>query len=175
MIHSHGVSRTFADLVIARNNKVKFRSPDEVISFIKQYFDRFKRNGDDVAFIAVRIFWNILHKEELFKNGRLDVYALKTHLLGFDSYVNEMDKAYDSHCREKLFNIIVYLNQFRRYQSPEEVLNDVNRSGITHFSHCGPNCDYFMSPIRAGHGYPLFYFERFLIENWDKIKRRMGH
>ncbi len=174
LIHSHGVSRTFADLVIARNNKVKFRSPDEVISFIKQYFDRFKRNGDDVAFIAVRIFWNILHKEELFKNGRLDVYALKTHLLGFDSYVNEMDKAYDSHCREKLFNIIVYLNQFRRYQSPEEVLNDVNRSGITHFSHCGPNCDYFMSPIRAGHGYPLFYFERFLIENWDKIKKADG-
>ena len=56
LIHSHGVSRTFADLVIARNNKVKFVSPDEVISFIKQYFDRFKRNGDDVAFIAVRIF-----------------------------------------------------------------------------------------------------------------------
>lgn len=174
LIHSHGVTRTFADIVIARNNEAGFRSPEEVMLFLNQYFDRFKRNGDDVAFIAVRIIWNILHEEDLFKNGVLDVDALNKHLFGFSSYGSEMDKAYDSHCREKLFNIIVYLNQFRKYQSPEEVLNDVNCSGITHFSHCGPNCDYFMSPIRAGHGYPLFYFERFLTENWNRIKKEDG-
>lgn len=174
LIHSHGVTRTFADIVIARNNETGFQSPDEVMSFLNQYFDRFKRNGDDVAFIAVRIFWNILHEEDLFKNGVLDVDALNKHLFEFSSYGSEMDKAYDSHCREKLFNIIVYLNQLRKYQSPEEVLNDVNRSGITHFSHCGPNCDYIMSPIRAGHGYPLLYFERFLTENWDKITKEDG-
>ncbi len=174
LLHSHGVTRTFADLVIARNNEVKFRSPDEVISFLNQYFERFKRNGDDVAFIAVRIFWNILHEEDMFKNGRLDVDALNKHLFEFPSYSSEMDKAYDSYCREKLFNIIVYLNRFRKYRSSEEILNDVNRSGITHFSHCGPNRDYSMSPIRAGHGYPLFYFERFLKENWDKIQKADG-
>lgn len=174
LIHSHGVARTFADIVIAQNNEVGFRSPDEVMSFLNQYFDRFKRNGDDVAFIAVRIVWNILHNKDLFKNGILDVDALNNHLFEFSSYGNEMDKAYDSHCREKLFNIIVYLNMFRRYQSPEEVLYDINSSGITHFSHCGPNCDYFMSPIRAGLGYPLFYFKRFLTESWDKIKNENG-
>lgn len=174
LIHSHGVTRTFADLVIARNKEVEFRSPDEVMSFLNQYFERFKRNGDDIAFISVRILWNILHNEELFKNGQLDVETLKTHLLEFTSFGNEMDKAYDYHCREKLFNIIVYLNQFRRYRSSEEILDDVNRSEITHFSHCGPNSDYFMSPIRAGHGYPLFYFGRFLGENWNKIKKTDG-
>lgn len=174
LIHSHGVTRTFADLVIARNKEVKFRSPDEAMSFLNQYFERFKRNGDDVAFISVRILWNILHNEELFKNGQLDVEALKTHLFEFTSYGTEMDKAYDFHCREKLFNIIVYLNQFRRYRSSEEILDDVNRSEITQFSHCGPNCDYYMSPIRAGHGYPLFFFGRFLRENWDKIKKIDG-
>lgn len=174
LIHSHGVTRTFADLVIAKNDDVRFRSPDEVISFLKQYFDRFKRNGDDVAFIAVRIFWNILHEEKLFKNGKLDVDALKTHLLGFTSHCNEVDKAYDAHCREKLFNIIVYLNQFRRYSSSQELINDIKRSKITHFSHCGPNRDYIMSPIRAGEGYPLYYFEKFFTENWRRITNADG-
>ena len=174
LIHSHGVTRTFADLVIARNKEVKFLSPDEAMSFLNQYFERFKRNGDDIAFISVRILWYILNNEELFKTGQLDVEALKTHLLEFTSYGNEMDKAYDFHCREKLFNIIVYLNQFRRYRYSEEILDDINHSEITHFSHCGPNSDYFMSPIRAGQGYPLFYFGRFLEENWNKIKKTDG-
>ena len=174
LTHSHGVTRTFADLVIARNKEVGFRSPDEVMSFIKKYFDRFKRSGDDVAFISVRILWNILNDENLFKNGQLDVNAFNKHLFGLPSYSNEIDKAYDSYCREKLYNIIVYLNSFRKYRYPEEILNDVNSSGITHFSHCGPNCDYLMSPIRAGHGYPLFYFEQFLKENWNKIQKTDG-
>lgn len=174
LIHSHGVTRTFADLVIARNNDVEFRSPDEIMSFLNQYFERFKQNGDDVAFIAVRIFWNILHAKELFKNGRLNVEALKTHLFGLDSYRNEMDRAYDLHCREKLFNIIVYLNQFRQYRFSEDILDDINSSGITRFSHCGPNCGYSMSPLHAGGGYPLFYFGQFLNENWDKIQKTDG-
>lgn len=173
-IHSHGVTRTFADLVIERNKDVRFRSPDEVMSFLNQYFERFKREGDDIAFISVRILWNILHNEEVFKNGELDIEALKKFLLEFPSYSNELNKAYEFHCREKLFNLIVYLNQFRKYRSSEEISNDVNRSKITHFSHCGPNCDYYMSPIRAGHGYPLFYFKRFIEEKWDQIQKEDG-
>lgn len=174
LTHYHGVTRTFADLVTARNKESGFQSPNEVMSFLKQYFDRFKRNGDDVAFISVRILWNILNEENLFKNGQLDVNTLNKHLFDLPSHSSEIDRAYDSYCREKLFNIIVYLNYFRKYRSSKEVLNDINSSGITHFSHCGPNSDYLMSPIRAGYGYPLFYFERFLNENWDKIQNTDG-
>ncbi len=174
LIHTHGVTRTFADLVIARNNEIGFQSPGEVMSFLEQYFKRFQLTGDDVAFIAIRILWNIIHREELFQNGNLNVEALKKHMLDSNSYSNEMDKAYEFYCREKLFNIIVYLNQFRKYRSSDEVIKDISRSGITHFSHCGANCDYLMSPIRAGHGYPLFYFERFLKENWDKLQTTVG-
>lgn len=174
LTHTHGVTRTFADLVIARNQVMGFQSPEEVMSYLEQYFDRFKRHGDDVAFIAVRILWNIIYEKNLFEDGCLNVNILKESLLGHDSYGNEMDKAYELHCREKLFNLIVYLNQFRNYRSAEEVLNDVNQSRITHFSHCSPNCDYVMSPIRAGHGYPLFYFGRFLKENWSRIQKKDG-
>lgn len=173
-IHSHGVTRTFVDLVIERNKEVKFRTPGEVMSFLNQYFERFKKNGDEVAFISIRILWNILHNEELFKNGKLDVEALKKCLIEFPLYSNEMDKAYDFHCREKLFNIIIYLNQFRKYNSPVEILNDVNQSEITRFSHCGPNCDYYMSPISAGHGNPLLFFGQFLEENWNEIQKADG-
>ncbi len=174
LVHTHGVTRTFADLVIARNNEEGFRSPEEVMSYLSQYFERLRRNGDDVAFTAVRIFWNIIYDNHLFWNGCLDVEALKWLLLESESYSREMDKAYELYCREKLFNIIVYLNRFRRYRSSEDVIKDVDRCGITRFSHCGPNSDYIMSPIRAGLGYPLYYFGQFLRDNWEKIRKADG-
>ncbi len=174
LLHAHGVTRTFADLVISRNKEVGFDSPGEVMSFLQQYFERFMRNGDDVAFIAVRIFWSIVNKAELFKSGQLDISELRKSLLETSSFSSELDKAYELHCREKLFNVIVYLNEFRRYCNAEDIINDVNRSKITDFSHCGSNYDYFMSPLKAGNGYPLFYFKRFLTENWRKLLKSDG-
>ena len=174
-VHAHGVTRTFADLVISQNCDEGFRDPGEVMSFLSQYFDRFKRTGDDVAFIAVRVFWNIINDETLFANGRLNVTALKDRLLGFESYIGKIDLAYEFHCREKLFNLVAYLNLFRRYSNAGELLRDIDHTGIARFSHCGPNCDYYMmSPVKAGMGYPLFYFERFLNENWRHLLRSDG-
>lgn len=173
-VHAHGVTRTFADLVISRNNDEEFRNPGEVMSFLSQYFDRFRQTGDKVAFIAVRVFWNIINDETLFANGQLNVTALKDRLLGFESYSGKIDLAYEFHCREKLFNLVAYLNLFRRYRNAHELLRDIDQSGITRFSHCGPNCDYSMSPVRAGLGYPIFYFERFLNENWENLLNADG-
>lgn len=173
-VHAHGVTRTFADLVISRNNDEGFRNPGEVMSFLSQYFDRFKRTGDDVAFIAVRVFWNIIHNERLFNNGQLNIEELKNKMLGFESYSSELNHAYEFHCREKLYNMVTYLNLFRRYRNADELLRDIDHTGITRFSHCGPNCDYSMSPVRAGHGYPIFYFERFLNDNWENLLNADG-
>lgn len=39
---------------------------------------------------------------------------------------------------------------------------------------CGPNSDYSMTPVRAGGGYPLSSFERFLNENWDELLNSDG-
>lgn len=173
-VHAHGVTRTFADLVIYRNSDEEFRNPGEVMSFLSQYFDRFRQTGDEVAFIAVRVFWNIINDETVFADGQLNITALKEQMLGSESYSGKLGHAYEFHCREKLYNMVAYLNLFRRYQNAHELLSDLDQSGITRFSHCGPNCDYSMSPVRAGHGYPIFYFERFLNENWEKIQTPDG-
>lgn len=53
--HAHGVSRTFADVVIALNEQASFKSAEEALYALQQYFRRFVESGDDVAFIAVRI------------------------------------------------------------------------------------------------------------------------
>ena len=174
MTHVHGVTRTFADLIMEQNKTQRFQRPEEVMAYLTQYFDRFRQSGDDVAFIAVRMLWNLLHSDRMFVDGQLDLKSFKEALTEHHAYSRELDKAYEFHCREKLYNLVVYLNQFRRYRYADEVLRDIQHSEITKFSHCGPNCDYMMSPVRAGHGYPIFYFERFLNENWEKITNASG-
>lgn len=170
MVHTHGITRTFADLVIARNEKAGFVSPSEVLDYLSQYFDRFHQSGDDVAFIAVRTFWSIIQKQELFKDKKLDVVRFRECMTDPKSYSNDCDKAYELYCKEKIYNLVVFLNEFRRYRTPEEVLADIEASELTKFSHCGPNSyNYDMSPIGAGNQYPIRYFDLFITENWDNI------
>lgn len=171
-VHVHGVTRTFADLVISQNNEKGFQNLDEVMSFLAQYFERFRRTGDEVAFIAVRVFWDIIRDDTLFANGQLNVTVLKERLLGFEPHSCKINHAYEFHCREKLFNVVAYLNLFRRYRNANELLRDIDHTGITRFSHCGLN--YFMSPIEAGNGYPRFYFTRFLNWNWKELLNSDG-
>lgn len=170
LTHAHGVTRTFADVVIAINEENPLKSVDEVLTALKNYFHRFMENGDLVAFTALRIFWYVLREEDVFIDGRLNVESLRNKIFNFDEFSEGYDKAYLMYCKEKICNVVSFLNEFRRYNNPQQILNDISRSNLTGFSHCGPNERvYLMSPVNAGNGYPLYFFGRFLQDNWSKI------
>lgn len=170
LVHAHGVSRTLADLVIAQNKKESFTSPEAVMKFLKKFFYRLKKYGDETAFIAVRTVWSVLNTKDLFERGVLNSDLLHERIFNFEGISSEYGKAYELYCKEKLYNLIVFLNQFRRYTNPQEILNDLHNSEIENFSHCAENkVDYIMSPIGAGRGYPIYYFQEFVERNWQKI------
>lgn len=170
LVHAHGVSRTLADLVIVQNKKEPFTSPEVVMKFLEQFFYRLKKYGDETAFMAVRSVWNVLNTEDLFERGVLNSDLLHERIFNFERISSEYGKAYELYCKEKLYNLIVFLNQFRRYTNPQQILQDLHHSEIENFSHCTENKDdYIMSPVRAGGGYPIYYFQEFVEINWQKI------
>jgi hypothetical protein len=168
LTHAYGITRTFADIVIARNKTKKFKSADEVKESLRAYFDQFVKDGDPVAFFAVRAFWDVLYEEGIFTNGRLDVARFRALMFSHDSLSEEYDQAYVRHCMEMICNVVVFLNEFRRYSNPMDIKNDLNKSGLMNFSHCGPHSKhYLMSPMSAM--IPRNLFERGIKENWDYL------
>lgn len=170
--HVYGMARTFADIIIALNREKRYTSPEEAISDLGSYFDRFKQQGDDVAFISIRILMNILCDENMFKDNGLNVVALRQGIFEPRSFGKECDNAYDNYCREKLANLVSYLNEFRRYKSPEEIRTDLfNETDILRFSHCGPvdKFYYFQMGCGSGMNYPVIFFVRALRDLWTEI------
>lgn len=170
LTHAHGVTRTFADIVIAINEENPLKSADDALSALNKYFYRFIVNGDRVAFTALRILWNVLSEEDVFKDGRLNVELLRNKIFNFEAFSEGYDKAYLMYCKEMICNIVSYLNEFRRYSDPRQIIDDISQSKLTDFSHCGPSKKISpMIPSLAGNGYPLRYFGRFLKDFWSDI------
>lgn len=170
--HVHGMTRTFADIIIALNKEKRYSSPEEAISDLGSYFDRFKLQGDGVAFISIRILMNILCDEKMFGDNGLNIEALRQRIFEPRPFGSECDNAYDNYCREKLANLISYLNEFRRYTSPEEIRIDLfNETDVLRFSHCGPidKFYYFQMGCGSGMNYPVNFFVRALRDLWTEI------
>lgn len=168
--HAHGVTRTFADIVIAMNEQRNFISAGEVMDFLKSYFDRLKNYGDDIAFLSIRTLWEILGDPIIFNNGKLDVNLLREKTSTVDTSTHELNKAYMLYCKEKICNVIATLNEFRRYNNPQQIIEDLECSTLSGFNHCGPSGPInWIFPIWGGNYYPLYYFSRFLEKNWSKV------
>lgn len=168
--HSYGVTRTFADLIIARNEESPFTTPEEALGYLGGYFGRFQKSGDEVAFMAVRAFWCIINDGEMFTDGKLNVGLLRKKIFNFDNYAGALDKAYLLYCKEKICNAVATFNEFRRYTNGQDIIDDLSSAKLTAFSHCGVNDPYYLiSPLKSGNGYPLQFFSIFIHDNWHKI------
>lgn len=171
--HCYGMTRTFADIVLSLNEEKQYTSPNDVISDLGTYMRRFAERGDNVAFLSVRILKCLLNDEpEIFIDGVLNTDLLRK-LMFQDKYIHsKIDKAYVLYCKEKLMNLVVYLNEFRRYSKPEELRKDLfENTDVLKFTACGPNPGfyYFIMSGASAMDYPVQFFVRTVRKHWSEI------
>jgi hypothetical protein len=171
LTHAHGVTRTFADMVIARNKQIAFKSPDEILTYLNNYFTRIEESGDPVAFMAVDSFWSVIEQDNMFTPSGLDINRFRTELLDRFKLSEQVDQVYFEYCLEKICNVVIFLNQFRKYEYSDAVVEDLSSCGFASLSSCGPSNPMakMMNPLNAGFEYPLHFFRIFLEDNWDSI------
>lgn len=134
---------------------------------------RFNERGDNVAFLSVRILKCILHEDlEVFRDGVLNADRLR-ELLFQDKYIHsKVDEAYVLYCKEKLMNLVIYLNEFRRYAKPEDLRKDLfENTDVLQFSACAPipGFYYFVMSGATGMNYPVQFFVRAIRNLWPEI------
>lgn len=165
MTHAYGITRTLVDVLIYNNELYHFSSPAEAIESVQGYFDRFIKNGDEIAFTAIRVLMHVLHNEALFSSKGLDTERLRQSMFDFKNFKTKADIAYFNNCKERIVNLIIFMNKFRRYgNNPCHIYRDIQMAGLTDFSHCSPNKrDYYFSIPR----YPMYFFCRTLMDKWN--------
>lgn len=171
--HCFGMTRTFADIILGLNEEKKYTSPDQALSDLGAYLKRFNEQGDNIAFLSVRILQCILHDNpDIFASGYLNVSRLRELVFEDENFLSSYDKAYDSYCKEKLLNLVAYLNELRRYSKPEELRRDLfENTDVLKFSACTPihGFYYFVMSGATGMNYPVQFFVRAIRNLWSEI------
>lgn len=169
LTHAHGITKTLADILAELNKEQHFTTPEKALESLYGYLDRFRKSGDDIAFLAIRILLSELqvHEASLFSQGVLNADMLRERVFNADTFTQSCDRAYSAYCRERLCNLIAYLNTFRRYTSAEQLINDLHELKVMGFNHCGPNERPYFFSIEAD--YPVWFFSEGLREHWAEI------
>ena len=180
-------TRTMVDMLIAMNEEAHFTSAQEALESLLHKLDRLAKGGNEITF---NCSWRGINAfaGECFENGELDVDKLQeacTH--HFDDTLTDV---YAQYVAEKTAVIVSYMNEFRRYTDPQDVLNDFEKAtGCVY--HCGPNphdysfpfwgyirdlFSYYLSRLRdETSAYFPFYdyirrsFSRYLSDFWDEM------
>lgn len=167
--HCHGITKTFADIILGLNEEKKYSSPEQAISDLKGYLLR-SRNSN-FACVAVKTFiYTLFSKPEIFAGGHLNASCLRNFIVEKDHYLPAYHKAYNSYCCEKLINLVSYLNEFRRYTSPDELRDDlVNIPGLLNRSACSPTPEFYYLDFNGRIYYPSIFFVSAVNQLWSEI------
>ena len=158
----YGQTRTMVDMLIAMNKKAHFTSAQEALTSLFGHLERLAEEGDEIAFNCSRRSINAF-AGECFENGKLNVDKLQeacTH-----HFNDTLSDVYAKYVAEKTAVIVSYMNEFRRYTNPGDILNDFMRAtgGV---NHCGPNPhNYYF----AFYHYISHFFSYYLSRFWDEI------
>ncbi len=117
----------------------------------------------NISSMAFHVIAEALSRKESFESGRLNSSVIKSlfNKRAFEeTWENTMYKYYYA----KLWKLICYFNDFRQYESPNQIKQDINR--IFPFM-----SKYFVMGDSAWHvgGYPKWFFNRGIKEMWDQI------
>lgn len=169
--HAYGLTRTFADILIALDRERHYTSPEDAISDLFNQLRRFRGQDSEVAYLSVKILMNVINDPKMFTSKSVNVDYLRKKIFDAEQFETEYKRAFDNHCREKLANLVSYLNEFRRYSSADEIRYDLfHRIPYLRFTPCGAASDiYYFDVEDAGQGYPFRFFTTVIENNWAEI------
>ena len=158
IMEQYGQIRTMADILISMNEQHHFHSSGEAVAAVEKFIEsqspcHFAISGKAFHFIA-----DALYSSKAFVDGRLnkDVFWENFTISQFEK---NWDNAMYRYYYAKIWKLICYFNEFRRYTSPSQIYKDLNKT-IT--------SEYYAMGYRYG-GYPQHFFRCAIEEAWNEI------
>lgn len=158
IMEQYGQVRTMADILIDMNEKYHFSNSEEAVDAVESFIGSqslldFTISGKAFQFIA-----DALHSPKAFENGRLNKDAFIENFT-VSQFGKSWDNAMYRYYYAKIWKLICYFNEFRKYTSPKQIYKDLERT-------IAP--EYYKMDNPWGR-YPQYFFRRAIEEAWSEI------
>lgn len=168
MTISYGQVRTMADILIGLDAKYHFKEPDEAIKAVEEYIASQHPGHNNISEMAFSVITETLLHNNTFQFGRLNSNEFK-RIFDIKVFTEAWENALYKYYFAKIWKLICYFNDFRKYSSPEQIIRDFETIHLLYSK-------YFILSDSAWHngGYPKFFFEKGIKEAWCQIAP-LGH
>lgn len=169
----YGQMRTLVDLLKAFNAQRPIMGADDAMSRINEVLDANVRYGDETAMLAIRTLWALVSQYE--QDGHpMDIDRLERDLHDYhrgNGWVVDgtMQGVMYRYIVSKLVKYIKFLNDFRRYESYQDVVDDLYSIPV---NGCGSNDEWYYFSFGASTRYGSF--RRIIKDEWNNMSRG-GH
>ncbi len=161
IMEQYGQVRTMADILIGMNEQQHFHSSEEAVAAVEKFIGsqspcHFAISGKAFHFIA-----DALYSSKAFVDGSLnkDVFLENFTISKFEK---NWDNAMYRYYYAKIWKLICYFDEFRRYTSPNQIYRDLKNTISPEY--------YVMSDSAGSFGsYPRYFFEEAIKEAWNEI------
>ena len=150
VIEGYGQVRTMADILISMNDQYHFHNSKEAVAKVQSFIA-----SQSPCHIA-----DALYSPMAFVNGKLNIDALEDNF-NISEFEKKWDNAMYRYYYAKIWKLIRYFNEFRRYTSPEQICEDLKKTITPEYYTMGDSASVF--------GYPHYFFTRAIEEVWNEI------
>lgn len=166
----YGQMRTFVDLLKAFNAQRPIMGADDAMSRINEVLDANVRYGDETAMLALRTLWALVSQYEQYGHT-VDIDRLERGLHDYhrgNGWVVDgtMQGVMYRYTVSKLVKYIKFLNDFRRYESYQDVVDDLYSIPV---NGCGSNDEWYYFSFGASMRYCSL--ARILQREWCNMSR----
>ena len=161
IMEQYGQVRTMADILVSMNEQHHFHDSEEAVAAVESFIRsqspcHFAISGKAFHFIA-----DTLYSSKAFIGGRLNKTVFLDNFT-ISQFKKNWDNAMYRYYYAKIWKLICYFDEFRRYTSPSQIYKDL-KSTITPEYYIMSDCVYSYG------GYPQDFFRWTIEEAWDEI------
>jgi hypothetical protein len=168
LTHLYGVTKTLTEILLEKNKKTPFADKGEAAEAAIKYLLKLDKRGDYVAFDSLVILNRVLREPDVFINGELNAPIFQQKIFNTKCWKDGCKSIYEAHCKEKLANLVLYLNEYRHYTSLNEIITDLDLLKVSHINRCGPNNGNYFFNVDFEFS-PYISFTQAIKDNWDEI------
>lgn len=160
IMEQYGQVRTMADILIGMNEQQHFHSSEEAVAAVEKFIILQSPCHFAISGKAFHLIADALYSPMAFVNGILNKNAFWNNFT-VSQFEKNWDNAMYRYYYAKIWKLICYFNEFRRYTSPNQIYRDL-KSTI--------NSEYYVMADSTYHiGYPQYFFRCAIEEAWDEI------
>ena len=161
IIETYGQVRTMADILVSMNELRHFSNSNDAVDAVEEFIKSQEPCHSAISGKAFHFIADALYSPMAFVDGALNRDAFMENF-AISQFEKGWDNAMYRYYYAKLWKLVCYFNDFRRYTSPNQIYKDLEKTVTPEY--------YIMSDsaYREG-GYPQYFFRRAIEEAWDEI------